>query len=263
VSAMETELSSTEPDRIVKITEIGSLFNETRQKKQITLEEVAAKTQIRLSLLKAIESGQIDLLPEPVYTRGLIKQFGDALGLNGKEIANSFPLAYTSKLKKSSSINIRPTQIRPLHLYFLYIILVIGSVNYISYLLNQATLKTGNETVYKQTDKTIVSTSDRSSISGSSVDRNINSNNSSIDQSLRVGIALKSSSWIKVVADGKTQFEGVLESGQQRTWVAKQQLTVTAGNAGGVMVAFNDQKAKQLGKPGQPKEVTFGNNRKS
>jgi cytoskeletal protein RodZ len=260
---METGLSNSEQDRIDKIREIGSLFNETRHKKEITLEEVAAKTQIRLSLLKAIESGQIDLLPEPVYTRGLIKQFGDALGLNGKEIANSFPLAYTPKLKKSAWINLRPTQVRPLHLYFLYIVLVICSVNYISYLLNQTTLKTTSETVYEQIDKTIVSTSDRSSIPSSSVDRNANTNNSSLDQSLRVGIALKSSSWIKVVADGKTEFEGVMESGQQRTWVAKQQLTVTARNAGGVMVAFNDQKAKQLGKPGQPKEVTFGNNRKS
>jgi cytoskeletal protein RodZ len=260
---MQTSVSVAEEGQIDKLKEIGHLLSLSRQEKHISLEEVAAKTQIRLSLLKAIEAGQIDPLPEPIYIRGLIKQFGDSLGLNGKEIANSFPVSYTPKLKKSSWINLRPTQIRPFHLYFLYIILVIGSVNYISYLLNQATLKTTSEIVYKQDNENIVSASNHNSIPTSSIEPYLDSNDRSSDQSLRVGIALKSSSWIRVVADGKTQFEGVMESGQQRTWIAKQQLTVTARNAGGVMVALNDQKAKQLGKLGQPKEVTFGNNRKS
>ncbi|PSB02823.1 helix-turn-helix domain-containing protein [Merismopedia glauca] len=260
---MQTRVSVDREEQIEKLKEIGALLKESRREKSISLEEVAAKTQIRVSLLKAIESGQIDPLPEPVYTRGLIKQFGDTLGLNGKEIANDFPLSYAPKLMKSYWINLRPTQVRPLHLYLLYILLVIGSVNYISYLLNQATVKTTSKIADRQSDQSIVSSSDRTSIRVSSVNQNLNTNNGLPDQSLRVGIALKSSSWIRVVADGKTEFEGVLESGQQRTWIAKQQLTVTAQNAGGVMVALNDQKAKQLGKPGQPKEVTFGNNRKS
>jgi hypothetical protein len=70
-------------------------------------------------------------------------------------------------------------------------------------------------------------------------------------------VTLKAESWVRVVADGKKQFEGLLPQGTQRTWVAKEQLTVRVGNAGGVLVNFNQEQAKLLGQPGQVQEVTF------
>ncbi|MEB3338604.1 MAG: DUF4115 domain-containing protein, partial [Leptolyngbyaceae bacterium] len=79
------------------------------------------------------------------------------------------------------------------------------------------------------------------------------------EQSVRVSVIFKAQSWLRVVADGKTEFEGVLPEGTQRTWAAKQQLTLRAGNAGGVLVAVNNGQAKQLGNPGSVEEVTFGN----
>lgn len=255
---MPTRESSDREQLVDKLKEIGTILKQARIEKSLSLEEIARKTQIRISLLKAIESGSIETLPEPIYTRGLIKQFADTLGLNGEDISKNLPLSYASKFLKPSWIKISPTQVRPLHLYLLYILLVISSVNYISYLLHENTFKTADTTIREQIDKGLISSSNSNSIPVSSIDKNIDANNSSSEQSLRVGIALKSSSWIRVVADGKTEFEGVLKSGQHRTWVAKQQLTISAKNAGGVMVALNDTEAKQLGKPGQPKQVTFG-----
>jgi cytoskeletal protein RodZ len=260
---MQADVPIGRQEQIEKLKEIGALLSASRHEKGISLEEVATKTQIRLSLLKAIELGQIENLPEPVYLKGLLKQFADNLGLNGKEIANSFPLASTPKLIQSSPVNIRLPQVRSIHLYFLYILLVFGSVNYIAYLLDRSTLKVNYQSVDLPTDRTLVTSADRKVITVSSTSKKIDNKNSSSKPNLRVGIALKSASWIRVVADGKTQFEGVMASGQKRTWTAKQQLTVNAKNAGGVMVALNDEKAKQLGQPGKPKEITFDNNRKS
>jgi cytoskeletal protein RodZ len=82
-------------------------------------------------------------------------------------------------------------------------------------------------------------------------------------KSVQVGVTLKAQSWIRVVADGKTEFEGVLPEGTQRTWVAAQKLSVRAGNAGGVVVEFNDETAKQMGAPGEVQEVTFAANSRS
>jgi hypothetical protein len=45
------------------------------------------------------------------------------------------------------------------------------------------------------------------------------------------------------VADGQTQFQGILPEGTKRTWEAKQELFVKAGNAGGVLMAVNDGQA--------------------
>jgi hypothetical protein len=77
---------------------------------------------------------------------------------------------------------------------------------------------------------------------------------------VQIGVTLKEKSWIRVVADGKVQYEGELPQGSQRTWIAQGELTVKAGNAGGVLVSVNKQQAKQLGEPGKVKQVTIAAN---
>jgi hypothetical protein len=80
---------------------------------------------------------------------------------------------------------------------------------------------------------------------------------------VRIGLTLKAESWIEVVADGQTQFQGILPEGTKRTWEAKQELFVKAGNAGGVLMAVNDGQAKQMGAPGKVEEVTVKANPES
>jgi cytoskeletal protein RodZ len=82
-------------------------------------------------------------------------------------------------------------------------------------------------------------------------------NKTSNNQQLVVGVKLEDDCWLRVVVDGKTEFEGVLPQGTHRTWQANRELTVRAGNAGGVYVAVNNANAKQLGQPGKVGEVTY------
>jgi len=74
---------------------------------------------------------------------------------------------------------------------------------------------------------------------------------------LRVRVTLVSPSWIRVVADGQTAFEGVLPPGANQQWAANQQLVVRAGDAGAVLLSFNDGKDERLGEPGAVEEVVF------
>jgi hypothetical protein len=60
-----------------------------------------------------------------------------------------------------------------------------------------------------------------------------------------------------VSADGKTEFEGVLDEGAKQTWTAKEKLSIRAGNAGAVLTSFNGQEPKSIGNAGEVKEVTF------
>lgn len=49
----------------------------------------------------------------------------------------------------------------------------------------------------------------------------------------------------------------MLSEGAQQAWAAKQQITVRAGNAGGVLVSYNESPPKLLGEPGTVEEKTF------
>lgn len=254
-------------EQVDRLKEIGSSLRESRHKQSLSLEDVAAKTRIQPRLLKAIEEGRIEILPEPIYIQGFIKRFADALDLNGEELANAYPSWPTQLFIKPSWLQLPTAQLRPIHLYFFYILLVIGAVNGLSYVVNQSTMQASNAQTYRQQDGklgiegTQVQATSPESLEPLKLTEISHANKT--DKPVRVDVKLTSPSWIRVVADGKTKFEGVLNEGEQRTWEAKEQLTVRAGNAGGVLVAFNEQKAREMGAPNRVKELTFEAERKS
>ncbi|WP_013321958.1 helix-turn-helix domain-containing protein [Gloeothece verrucosa] len=236
-------------EQLAKLQEIGSKLHQIRTEQDISLETVTKQTRIPKRLLKAIEAGDLEGLPEPIYVRGLIKRFADFLGLEGTPIARSFPVYLTSIPSRGSFyLRLPGLQLRPIHLYFLYILLVIFSVRGISHILKQSALE-----VSRQENP---SHPQQQQPSPHQVPPSATANNPS-DRPVVVNLKLKEECWLKVVVDGKTEFEGMLPQGTHRTWIANKQLTVRAGNAGGVLITFNEDQPRQLGKPGQMQEITF------
>lgn len=250
-------------EQIEKLEEIGARLRQCRIEQSISLEEVATQTRIQARLLQAIEDGRLDQLPEPVYIQGFIRRFAEALGLNGAELADAFPVGSGILFMKPRWQYLPAAQLRPLHLYLLYIVLVISSVSGLSYILNRSAvqvIEVDKNPAAQQfpTPNPTTPTPPKQSLGANSTAEV--SHASQNGKPVQVGVTLKAQSWIRVVVDGKTEFEGVLPEGTQRTWMADQQLIVRAGNAGGVLVEFNDQSAKQMGAPGAVEEMTFAAN---
>ncbi|WP_421655778.1 helix-turn-helix domain-containing protein [Leptothermofonsia sp. ETS-13] len=256
-----------------KLSELGDHLRQLRQHNQLSLEQVAERTMIPVRILAAIEAGNVAQLPEPVYIQGFIRRFADAIGLNGAEFASAFP---TETLQETPTTSWRGTvqaQLRPLHLYLLYMVLVIGAVSGLSYLLSRSTPQmvglTDNAQTVQPSSHTLSPTVSRASntstnqaqlgpfLPAASPTIQPSTNPLVAQKPVRIGLTVTAQSWIRVEVDGKTEFEGVLPEGTQRTWMANKQLTLRAGNAGGVMISFNDGTARRLGEPGAVEEVTF------
>jgi cytoskeletal protein RodZ len=233
-----------------KLAEIGVYLQKTRQEQSLSLDEIAQKTLIPRHRLEALETGDLEALPEPVYIRWLIKQFADSLALDGETISRRFPTKVNNWFAgKKPSLSLPSIQIRPIHLYFLYLLLVIGSVQTISQVLQKSVLQSNRLPPPSLPQQQIVQPK-------TSPIRPV-ANQTSNNQQVVVEVKLKDDCWLRVVVDGKTEFEGVLRQGTHRTWQANRELTVRAGNAGGVYVAVNNANAKQLGQPGKVEEVTY------
>jgi cytoskeletal protein RodZ len=248
---------SLEEQRAEKLAELGAQLWALRQEQGLSLEQVVVLTRIPRRLLQAIEEGNLNDLPEPIYIQGLIRQFADALGLNGVEFSGTFPIS-SAQVNPLSLGNSSPlAQLRPIHLYFLYIFLILCSVNGLSQLLNNAILQASNsQNQPYPTQKSVVKpelAQLKESIEVQPVSNNLGSVQKG--QAVQIGVTLKASSWIRVIADGKTEFEGILPEGTHRIWKAQEQLTVKTDNAGGVLVSVNQEKAKEMGEPGKEEEV--------
>ncbi|MEG4457642.1 RodZ domain-containing protein [Microcoleus sp. N9_A1] len=251
-----------------KLAEIGTQLRQYREQQSICLDKVALVTMIRRNLLQAIEDGQLDQLPEPVYTQGLIKRYAEAMGLDGTQFAEFFPIEPPPRSRTKLSWQDGP-QLRPMHLYLFYTFLIICSVNVLSQLMSgSVTPKNGagaEELALGQKEQARLAAEASSASKTHKPDtyatveaaRTGQNLNKSGNKPVMISVTFKAESWMQVEVDGKTEFEGTLPTGTVRTWGAQKQLVLVAGNAGGVMVAVNNGQAEQLGDPGVAKEVVF------
>ncbi|MGB7088106.1 MAG: RodZ domain-containing protein [Phormidesmis sp.] len=76
-----------------QLAQIGAFLRDHRAKQEKSLEDIAMRTYIRPQLLNGIETGDPDLLPEPIFVQGFIRRYAEALGLNGTELAQQFTVS--------------------------------------------------------------------------------------------------------------------------------------------------------------------------
>lgn len=250
---------SIEEQQLQKLSELGSQLAALRQEKGLSINEVVLTTRIPGRLLTAIEEGDLTSLPEPIYIQGFIRRFANALGLNGVDLASNFPTG-SPKLVFKPRYGYRTRaflELRAFHLYLLYILVIVFSVNGLSQSLTQ-----NIEAKEKNNESNLQASTDISA--GKSPAKiikvrqlvNLASNrNETKNNPVQVRIIVNSQAWIHVVADGKTKFEGVLTQGSQRDWEATQELRVKTNNAGGVVMRVNQEEPKQMGKPGRSSEI--------
>lgn len=235
-----------------KLSEIGAHLQQARLSQSLSLETITRQTQIPQRLLEAIEAGDRDNLPEPVYIRGLIKQFADALGLDGHALSHQLPLDATGvKRSPGRERSVLFFQIQPLHLYLFYILVVVLSVQGIANFLRQSA-----SDVALLDEKVLPLPPLTSAIAPPAPKPVANPQPIPTDKVI-VEVKISEDSWVKVMVDGKSEFEGMLPKGTHRTWTGQKAVKVRAGNAGGVQVIVNQQKLQPLGKAGQIQEVTY------
>jgi Helix-turn-helix domain len=66
------------------VFEIGNSLREARLRQQLDFPELEQQTKIRSKYLKALEDEKFDLLPAPTYVKGFLRNYADALGLEGQ-----------------------------------------------------------------------------------------------------------------------------------------------------------------------------------
>ncbi len=69
--------------------ELGTVLRTEREKRGVSIDEVATHLKISVRVIRALEEGDIASLPHAVYVRGFIRSYGTYLGLSGGELAEA------------------------------------------------------------------------------------------------------------------------------------------------------------------------------
>lgn len=125
-------------EQVARLNEIGSVLQQRRIELSLSEEEAAALIHIRVGLLKAIENGQADELPQPVFIQGLLRRYGDALGLDGAGLADTFPISFSIEEPDASvqEVILAPTIPKNLYLIGITGLLAVVAVIGLFYVLH-------------------------------------------------------------------------------------------------------------------------------
>jgi cytoskeletal protein RodZ len=252
------EMERAETEKVAKLQEIGSNLRQIRQDSALSIEDISERTRIQPRLLRALEEGRFDVLPEPVYIQSMVKKYGESLGVDCLELAKSVPASQSQivSAEKTRWSGFSGPRIRPIHLYGTYILLLLASISALSHSLNNS--------LNNAAASALLTSAVQSGQSGklTSVVSDANQNGLTADglnqgSPVELQISAKSNSWVKIVVDGKKTFEGTLDAGKAQSWKAQRELILTTGNAGGLVVTENNQQLGELGAPGQKKQLKF------
>jgi len=73
------------------MNELGEWLTHARETRGLTLEDAERDTRISRRYLYALESGELDLIPAPVYARGFLRSYAQYLGLDPQEAMARYP----------------------------------------------------------------------------------------------------------------------------------------------------------------------------
>lgn len=274
--------------------ELGQMLRDARQSKGVSLAEVEEATKIRRKYLEALEATDYDSLPPSVYSRGFLRSYATYLGLDPEAALDAYhdgaqahtdprePQIISEPLVSGSRVNWELVA-GVLMLIAVGVILFLVYRQYIAPLATRGAIPTATTTV----EEAAVAPVDTPALAVSDVGTatptagatptplpptpapptptatrtrrptRTRTPSPARAQALTLSLNATARSWIRVVADGQTVFEGTVVPGDERTWKARREITLRTGNAGGVIVSINGRQLGALGNSGQVLEYVW------
>jgi cytoskeleton protein RodZ len=254
--------------------DLGRRLREARERKGVSLREIANATKISIGVLEALERNDISRLPGGIFGRGFVRSFAGEVGLDPEATIQEFIAQFRDDSVTAghpSSTQIEDNEAlesdRRMASTFLVLItlsvLVVAVILYFTMTGWRAPLgATARPSVAATPAAPVVesvrnaaapapSSSAAASDSGSPPAVAADERPPAGAVALVVNVSVSRGCWISATVDGRKQFERLFQPGDQRTVEIHRDMVLTAGDAGAVTMTINGAEARPLGKPGE------------
>lgn len=244
--------------------ELGQILRQTREDKGLSLAQAEEATKIRSTYLQALEEGDFERLPAPVYVRGFLKNYANFLGLNAEEVLALYEGPHVqsgTSLPSMLDEPLEPLSWRrwwPIGLVLLVIAAaVIGLWGYQRYygalpFLRPETTPTiaPTSTVAVPSPTTALATATAAPTQTVTPTPTLSPTPTVVGLELSIEI-VGQRSWVLLIVDGERAFAGILEPGAKDSWRARERISLRSGNAGAVRVTLSGEDLGLFGEIGQ------------
>ena len=233
---------------------IGTILKEKRESKGLTLMDIERGTSIRSRYIQAVENDEYEKTPGGVFLKGIIRNYGDFLGLDGMALLQRYKGTTAGKAnEKAISDGIREVDNVRMNIQ-LKDKRDIGSgtgrfEQCLAGLAVVAVLGAGYVAIPKAIDyvKNLPSEPKQEEKAAASAEQN--AAKAPLDKVV-VEMEASGACWTEVTADGKEIFAGMLQAKEKKTFEAKDKLIVKYGNIGVMNIKVNGEPVNLNGEHG-------------
>jgi len=261
---------------------LGEFLRGERQARGISLQQVAADTRISMKMLQAIEEGDGEQLPAPVLIKGFLRAYAQRIGLDPEDVIVEYQDLIEEVGARQEALEKFHQKLHPksskkkFFALFLALGLLAGlallwsHASYVqrqpktpaegkSYLSVEVGQKTTRADSASEPKEKQPSEEETKAVKEIGTEWGSDSPQSSVRkapvESLPAPFVLRvealEKTWLHIIIDGSREREYLLQPGEQLTWMARSNLEMLVGNAGGVRLFLNDNPLKPLGESGK------------
>jgi cytoskeleton protein RodZ len=220
----------------------GENLRRERELRGVDLHEMAEATKISIRFLQALEQDRVDVLPGGIFPRAFVRQYGKYLGLDPERLVAEFVFAFGGD----------PVPARA----------PIGKVHLDAssrwWMMGAAALLVVAFVAWKAWSRPWLEAGAQTPVASAPPltfpqDRVFPPPSAAAEAPAGVVVALKvrKRSWVEAKVDGTTVLSRLMDEGETHRLDARDTVTLSLGNAGGVEYSVNGRPPASLGREGE------------
>jgi transcriptional regulator with XRE-family HTH domain len=245
------------------MSEFGAQLKQARERRGISLRQIATSTKISMAALEALERDDFSRLPGGIFSRAFVRAYATEVGIDPEETVQQF-LAKFSELQAQRADDVTPIEVSADDRAFLerqrqaarmlrvgVIVIAVILIALVSYWrltahTGKPSARVGPAASTPAPERAAPITAARTPVPAPP----------SAPAALEVFVEATDQCWTEVTVDGKVAMKGrLLAVGERQTFSGDREVIVTAGNAGALTWTINGKAAKPIGRPGEVQTV--------
>lgn len=276
---------ATPPEAEAIFKEIGQKLHRQRELLGLSLEDVERHTRLRLHQLQRLEEGDFDAMPSPVQGRGMLNNYAIFLGLDPEELLLRYADGLQSRLAVRHSAQSRRRALIPARMrlpsslqrwlsveLFITVIVIAFLIGFVVWGMGRIfsinaeeeptptspsiadvllAPQTPSETPTTMTPTATQPAALPAIVNQPTITNTLETQAITIPGLVQLNVTIRQRAWMRVLVDGKVEFEGRVLAGTAYQFSGEEQVEILTGNAAALQVLFNQKDMGTLGTFGQ------------
>ncbi len=261
VSTEQEQTTSTETKTV------GDILREARLAKKLSLADVEKGISVRARYLEAVENGEYSKTPGEVFLKGMIRSYGNFLGLDGLELVTMYKAssagieaeaARSKGIREAEKVRLNiqlkdPRDIgsgtgrmemprlpyKQIAMGLVAVLILVAGYFAVPAAIQWFTTPKEAENTTTAVQQTEQQQSDAPTATSTPV-----------SDEVKVDLDAAADCWLEVAGDGKELFSGMMNKGDHRSFTAKEKIVIKYGNIGAMKIIVNGKLMELHGEQG-------------